>query len=118
MNCRDVQSLAGNYLDGELPEEMCDRLQRHLLRCGACREELDSLRMAGEVLAAASRAPAVREEFIASALETLRRELDISPAAAEQPGQLVLGIGAGTPADEVGSPAEHAEGRGRKGEEK
>jgi anti-sigma factor RsiW len=96
MNCRDAQGLAGNYLDGELPEELCDRLQRHLLRCGACREEFESLRMAAEVLAAATKAPAVREEFVTAALEALRRELDISPAAAEQPGQLVLGIGAGT----------------------
>ena len=97
MNCRDVQALAGNYNDGELPEEMCDRVQRHLLRCSACREEIDSLRMAVEVLQASRAAPEVRPEFIESALATLSRELDISPAAAETPGQLVLGIGAGIP---------------------
>jgi hypothetical protein len=102
MNCRDVQSLAGNYLDGELPEELCDRVQRHLLRCAGCRAELDSLRMAVEVLAAGA-PPAPRPEFIASALEALCRELDISPDPERfRDGQLVLGIGAGTPPDEVG----------------
>ena len=95
MNCPDVQALGGNYIDGELPEEMCDRIQRHLLRCAACREEIDSVRMTVEVLQASHAAPEVRPEFIHSALAALSRELDITPAASETPGQLVLGIGAG-----------------------
>lgn len=93
MTCRDIQSLAGNYLDGELPEELCDRVQRHLLRCTACREELDSLRMASEVLAGTHVAPALNEEFLCSALETLGRGLDVSTRLPPVPGQLVLGIG-------------------------
>ena len=89
MNCRDTQGLAGNYLDGELPEEMCDRVRRHLLKCPACREEFDTLRMAAEVLRGIE-APAAGEEFIRSALETMARELDLPAREAEAPGQLVL----------------------------
>ena len=93
MTCPDVQALSGSFLDGELPEEMCDRVQRHLLRCSACREEIDSLRMASEVLVSTHAAPAVSEEFLLSALETLGRGLDVATRLPPVPGQLVLGIG-------------------------
>ena len=92
MNCRDTQALAGSYLDGELPEEMCDRIQRHLLRCGGCRQEIDSLRMAVDVLRATHTAPRAGEAFLQSALESLARELDLTPKVPEPAGQLVLGI--------------------------
>jgi anti-sigma factor RsiW len=93
MNCRDVQPLAGNYLDGELPEEMCDRIQRHILSCSACRAEIDSLRMAVDVLRA-THSPGLMGEFsLQTVLDTLQRELDITTTLPDTPGQLVLGIG-------------------------
>jgi anti-sigma factor RsiW len=92
MTCPDVQALAGSYLDGELPEEMCSRIQRHALQCAACRSELGSLRMAAELLRTTQATPAPREEFIESALSRLRMELEIGEKSAEAPGQLVLGI--------------------------
>ena len=94
MNCRDVQSLAGNYLDGELPEEMCDRIQRHLLQCSACREEIESLRTAVEVLRATHGEGAVSETFVEGALAALEDELGIQKVPAEAPGQLILLRGA------------------------
>jgi anti-sigma factor RsiW len=95
MECVDVRALAGNYLDGELPEAMCDRIQRHLFSCAGCRAEVDGVRMTVEVLKATHPAPSVREEWVRSSLQALCRELDIAPVAARVPGQLVLGIGAG-----------------------
>ena len=95
MNCRDVQSLAGNYLDRELTDELADRIQRHLLRCSACREDLDTQQRALEVLAATHQSPSPGEPFILSALATLGRELDLIHRTPVAPGQLVLGIGAG-----------------------
>jgi len=92
MNCRDVQALNGNYLDGELPEELCDRMRRHLLGCPACREEMNSLRMTLEVLRETHAQPSLSESFAGSALETLARELRLPAREAETPGQLVLGI--------------------------
>jgi anti-sigma factor RsiW len=92
MNCPDVQGLTGNYIDGELPEEMCDRIQRHLLRCSECRSEIETLRMAVEVLKSTHSRPAAGEEFVRSALETLQGELEIVSREGSQPGQLVLGI--------------------------
>jgi anti-sigma factor RsiW len=93
MNCRDVTPLAGNYLDGELPEEMGDRIQRHLIGCAGCREEVDSVRMAVEVLKASHPASGMSESAMRSALERMSRELDIVTSLPEAPGQLVLGIG-------------------------
>jgi anti-sigma factor RsiW len=92
MNCREVQPLAGNYLDGELPDELCDRIRRHLLRCPACREEYDGLRMTAELLRETHVAPAPGEAFVQEALGALARELALPEAGAETPGQLVLGI--------------------------
>ncbi len=97
MTCRDVLPLTGNYIDGELPEETCDHLQRHLLRCGSCRAEVDGLRMAVDVLRAATTPAVPSEAFIQSALATLAEELDIATVPAVPPGQLVLGIGTGRP---------------------
>ncbi len=92
MICRDVQGLSGNYLDGELPEEMCDRVQRHLLRCGGCREEIETLRMAVDVLKAAHAAPVLGEELIQRMLGVVGEELGISTRSPEAPGQLVLSM--------------------------
>ncbi len=92
MNCRDAQSLASNYLDGELPEELCDRLRGHLLRCAACRAELDSLRMAVEVLTETHAPAAPGEAYVAAALAALERELDLPAPELERPGQLVLPV--------------------------
>ena len=96
MECVDIKMLAGNYLDGELPEAMCDRMQRHLFSCAGCRAEVDGVRMTVEVLKATHPAPSVREEWVQSSLQALCRELDITRATERVPGQLVLGIGAGS----------------------
>lgn len=92
MTCRDTQDLASTYLDGELPQEICDRIRRHLLACASCRQEIESVRMAVEVIAASHARPAVDEKFIRCALATLQRELDICEKQPESPGQLVLTI--------------------------
>ncbi|MFN3649801.1 MAG: anti-sigma factor family protein [Armatimonadota bacterium] len=92
MKCADIQALAGNYLDGELPEELCDRIQRHLLRCSACRDEVETVRVALQLLTSAQAQPEPGEAFLQAAFAHLRRELDLSEREPEAPGQLVLGI--------------------------
>ena len=95
MTCRDVQAMSGNYVDGELPEELGDRIQRHLLRCAECREDVDSQKRAIEILKASNASPTPSEAFVQSALHRLAEELDLDDAATVIPGQLVLGIGSG-----------------------
>ncbi len=45
MQCHEVQELLSAYLDGMLDPSEKDRADRHLLRCPACRAELDDLKM-------------------------------------------------------------------------
>ena len=96
MTCRDVQPLTGSFLDGELPEEMLDRIQRHVLRCDACRCEVESLRTSLDVLRTGLAIQSPGEPFILSALHRLQLELDCQPDYRTTPVQLVLGIGPGS----------------------
>lgn len=93
MTCGDVKSLAGNYLDEELPEELQSRVQRHLLKCAACAHDVSSQKMALEALHSACAVSTPSEEFICSALDRLCTELDMVSKLPPTPGQLVLGIG-------------------------
>lgn len=93
MTCSDVRGLAGNYIDDELPEELHDRVQRHLLKCAACQREISSLGLAVNALRTAHPSPAPHEAYIVAALETLSTELNTTTKLSPAPGQLVLGIG-------------------------
>jgi anti-sigma factor RsiW len=90
MTCREACGLAGSFLDGELPEEICDGIQRHLLRCDSCRAEVDSLRMAVDLLRTTQQPPAPGEEFLTRALATVAESLGLEEHPAGAPGQLVL----------------------------
>jgi anti-sigma factor RsiW len=43
MRCSEIKDLLDLYVDGDLPEEGCARVERHLLRCAACAFEVRSL---------------------------------------------------------------------------
>lgn len=101
MTCGDLLPLAGSYLDGELPSEVCDGIQRHLLRCASCRGEVESLRMAIEVLKAGCTPAVPSQSFISTSLAVLARELDLTPTTSGAPGQLVLGISAIHPEEQA-----------------
>jgi len=93
MTCGDVKSLAGNYLDEELAEELHSRIQRHLLKCPGCAHDVSSQSMAVEALQSACAISIPGEEFIQGALDRLTAELDLVSKLPPTPGQLVLGIG-------------------------
>jgi hypothetical protein len=93
MTCADVRCLAASYADAELPEEMHERIQRHLLRCAACTEDFGSIEMAVRALKSTHTMPVVSEDYVRSALLRLAQELDVTTRLPPVPGQLVLGIG-------------------------
>ena len=93
MTCSDIRCLAASYVDGELPEEMHERIQRHLLRCAACSQELGSIEMAVRALRTTHAVPVVSEEYVKAALQRLGEELELPSRLPPVPGQLVLGIG-------------------------
>lgn len=91
MTCHDARDLASQYVDGELPEELVMRLERHLLRCAGCREEAESLRLTVEALKGC-RPPAAGETFIRTAVAELVDALELDKIAPVVPGQLRLDL--------------------------
>ena len=42
--CRETLGMLSEYLDGELDEQLCAELERHMAECGDCRVVVDTLR--------------------------------------------------------------------------
>jgi anti-sigma factor RsiW len=42
--CHDVFAKLSEYLDGDLPDDACDELERHIRGCAPCVEFVESLR--------------------------------------------------------------------------
>ncbi len=42
--CRGMLSDLSEYIDGELDEDLCEEIDRHLSECGNCRVMVDTLR--------------------------------------------------------------------------
>jgi anti-sigma factor (TIGR02949 family) len=76
--CIDVFAKLSEYLDGELPPDVCVRIGEHLAGCQACAESLAELRRTVEVCRnyQGREAPLpVREELREQLLEAYRRVL-------------------------------------------
>jgi anti-sigma factor RsiW len=42
-NCRELLASLSDYVDGELSENLCAELERHLVKCENCRIVVDTL---------------------------------------------------------------------------
>lgn len=85
MRCEDLNALLDLHLDGELPEELARKLDRHLLRCPACAYEARTLEqtrtMLREAVPPAETTPGYRERATARLLDALAGHLrSVSPA--------------------------------------
>jgi RNA polymerase sigma-70 factor (ECF subfamily) len=47
--CREVFEMLSEYLDGELPADACEQIERHIGDCPPCIEFVESLRKSIEV---------------------------------------------------------------------
>jgi anti-sigma factor (TIGR02949 family) len=52
--CKQVFALLSEYIDGELPADLCERIDRHLDACPPCIEFIESLRKSTELCKALS----------------------------------------------------------------
>jgi anti-sigma factor RsiW len=43
-HCKDQLGMLSEYVDGELDDELCAEIERHMAECGNCRVMVDSLR--------------------------------------------------------------------------
>src|SRR5207302_8652801 len=57
MNCRQVEPMLSDYIEGLLPWRKADRIADHLRACSACRRLLDELLAAGAALRAPMEMP-------------------------------------------------------------
>ena len=79
MRCEETKSLLDLHLDGELPLELTEKLDRHMLRCPQCAGELRSLeqtkRLLREAIAPEESSPAFRERAVARLHDQLSSHL-------------------------------------------
>lgn len=47
--CKHLLGSLSDYIDGELEEQVCQEIERHLLECNNCRVVIDTLRKTIEV---------------------------------------------------------------------
>jgi len=89
MKCEEAGALLDLHLEGELPQELADRLDRHLLRCAQCAGELRSLEQTRSLLRKAldpaEPSPAYRERALARLTDRLAPHL--RPAADQDVGR-------------------------------
>ncbi len=89
MRCEEFSRLLDLYLDGELAEEMAQKVERHLLRCPACAYEVRTLEQTRdwlrEAVAPAETSPGFRERTQARLLAALAGQL--RPAAEPETGR-------------------------------
>lgn len=43
MNCKEIWTSLSDYVDGELSEELCQKIEQHLAGCEHCRVVVDTL---------------------------------------------------------------------------
>ncbi len=43
-HCKDMLGALSEYIDGEVDENLCAEIERHLAQCGNCRVMVDTLR--------------------------------------------------------------------------
>lgn len=83
MRCSDFQELLDLYMDGDLPEEMRARLERHLLRCAECAFQARTLEQTRAHLRAAyphpEPPPAFREKMAARLQDAFQDRLRREP---------------------------------------
>lgn len=73
-NCRQLLSLLSDYIDGELGQELCQRLEAHLAGCENCRIVIDTLRKTVYLYRVSTKDPTMPEEV----RQRLYRRLDLT----------------------------------------
>lgn len=76
-SCDDVRTALSDYLDGELPADLKQHLERHLAECRMCHALYDSTRKTLRIVTEAGTfdlPPSASERFVRKTMERLRGE--------------------------------------------
>jgi anti-sigma factor RsiW len=83
MRCDELTALIDLYVAGDLPDELSQRVERHLLRCARCAHEVRSLEQTQALLRdavpCAGTSPQFRERAMARLHDALAPELNRHP---------------------------------------
>lgn len=83
MRCNTVHALLDLHLEHQLPEELAQQIERHLMRCASCAFEARTLEQTYGLLRAAvppvTPSPAFRERAAARLLDALAPHLHSRP---------------------------------------
>lgn len=80
LDCQQVFALLSEYIDGELPEDVCASLAAHIEKCPACIEFVESLRKARDLcrgFQGAEQPGQLDREARERMLRTLRDQLEL-----------------------------------------
>jgi anti-sigma factor (TIGR02949 family) len=70
--CKEIFARLSEYLDGELPEDFCERIEGHMEDCPPCQAFLESLRRTVR-LVGEEEPPAMPEDIRRSVLDAWKR---------------------------------------------
>lgn len=73
-NCRNLLASLSDYIDGNLHDEVCSEIERHMAGCKNCRIVVDTLRKTISLYQATAALPTMPDEV----RERLYRRLDLS----------------------------------------
>lgn len=62
MNCEQLLGLLSEYIDGELPPELCEEIEKHLSGCDDCRVVLNTTKRTIDLVHAPTEKPALPED--------------------------------------------------------
>ena len=74
MNCRKVLSRLHAYLDGEVPAELMQDIEKHLSTCSSCLNQVEGIRQVNDMFEGLS-VPPLPREFAARVMAKVQREV-------------------------------------------
>ena len=71
-NCKQIFEKLSEYMDGDLPTDLCERIDDHMADCPPCQSFMESLRRTVKLVERVD-APAMPDEIRASVREAYER---------------------------------------------
>ena len=87
-NCRHLLAYLSDYVDGDLGEELCQEIERHLEGCDNCRIVIDTLRKTIYLYNVTATPPSVPEDVRERLYHRLELEAILGKGAAEKGANL------------------------------
>lgn len=87
-NCRHLLASLSDYVDGDLGEELCQEIERHLEGCDNCRIVIDTLRKTIYLYNVTAIPPSVPEDVRERLYHRLELEAFLGKGAAEKGANL------------------------------